>query len=775
MAAVIFLSLSCSDKKAYRAGIESIGDITVAETPWKAGEFWENNPPAAKTLVIFSSDNYLAATASRYYPEWAGKPAAANEAGFIRTAFNKGIFNQIIWVTPFDSSEIFSSSPAIKHILGGQPNTSAVEQKNNVFNLDGIPVTFCSVESIPVIDEISVIFADPSFFSSQYLLAASGRKPPSPDNIVRTLSEKGIRVESVMSLSYVKFRGHLMKHIGQICMNRFIDLLRVPSTLKSNDEYNLLPPLYLSAEGNFNAALKLIERAGLSGNHDSTLLKMLVYIQKGDGEEAAMAYKELINQIPGYSGLENDIGDYLFHRNKPETAKEFYLNLNISVPGITPASVTPEIALNIILISVDTLRADALKCCGNIKMRTPNIDMLAQEGILFTSAYCQIPQTGPSHASMLTGKYPQTLSMLDNGTRLGSEHAVLPEILAEKGALTGAVVSGYPLDSVLCGLDRGFSFYDDEFTVSRCGVALEKTADETTERAVQWLKTQPLGHPFFLFVHYYDPHGPYNPPEKFTGFYEDKNNIFTDVLPGQSPEIPSYQKSGDISDPKHYQRMYAAEISFVDSEIGNLIAYIEKSGLEDKTVFILTADHGESMGEHEYYFDHGHNIYQESVKIPLIIKFPKSEGNRKSAEVVETVDIMPTVLDILNIPVPEGTEGESFYSLLKNHSETIPDARAFMTTGSVYLRDPSAEPLVGMADSKYKLIFDFSTDKYTLFDLAFDPDENVNVINSVPEAASFMKKYLLSQWAGLVEGTSESAELSEEDRKKLNSLGYIGN
>jgi len=292
--------------------------------------------------------------------------------------------------------------------------------------------------------------------------------------------------------------------------------------------------------------------------------------------------------------------------------------------------------LNVILISIDTLRADALGCYGGDIAPTPNIDRLADGGTLFTECKTPVPLTLPSHTTMLTGVYPPGHGVRYNDVSVPADLVFLPEILSEHGYSTAGIIGGFPLDDVF-GFNQGFDYYDDNFTRGR-GTSLtrfETPAGVLVPRCKKWLAENEK-KPFFLFVHFYDPHKPYTPPKEFYLPYKD--------------------------------RPYFGEVASVDEAIGTIIETLERGGLADNTLVILTADHGEALGEHGE-LTHGFFVYEATQHVPLIFYCPGLIPQGREVEgAISVADICPTVLDILGIDLPESVQGESLVPYLYRKS-----------------------------------------------------------------------------------------------------------
>ncbi|MEI7837023.1 MAG: sulfatase, partial [Planctomycetota bacterium] len=264
---------------------------------------------------------------------------------------------------------------------------------------------------------------------------------------------------------------------------------------------------------------------------------------------------------------------------------------------------------NVVLISIDTCRADRLSCYGYKRQTTPNIDALASNGVLFTSASTPVPFTLPAHSSMMTGTYPPTHGVrLNNGDHLADSNITLAEIMRDAGYQTAAFIGAFPLDRIF-GLNQGFDTYDCQFRAKRqMALYSERNAEELTGPAMDWLGKNGK-KPFLLFLHYYDAHFPYEPPPPFNTTY-----------------------AGDL---------YAGEIAYVDRCIGHVVDQLHAMGIYDNTLIIITGDHGESLGEHGEQ-THGFFMYQGTLRVPLVIRAPVGSRNCQVNDNVSLVDIVPT-------------------------------------------------------------------------------------------------------------------------------------
>jgi len=399
----------------------------------------------------------------------------------------------------------------------------------------------------------------------------------------------------------------------------------------------------------------------------------------------------------------------------------------------------PEIVL---FITVDTLRSDHLGCYGYKKVKTPNIDSLAERGTMFKNAISQVPITLPSHCSLFTSTYPQFNNVRDNGrTRLGQSAITLAERMQENGYSTAAFVSTFVLDSKF-GLDQGFETYDDRMQNKPGKMIIEhmdaeRTADKVTDAAVSWLRDKKDGK-IFLWVHYYDPHAIYNPPDPYREIY--KNNP------------------------------YDGEIAFTDEHIGVLLAALKELKLDKKALIIFTSDHGEGLGEHE---EVGHTvfIYDTTLKVPLIFSCPGRIAEGKVIEgQVRLVDIMPTILDFLKLEKNKEIQGKSLIRLMKGRKKSL-DLPAYSESLYAKLRY-NWSALKSLRTKKWKYI---KSPEPELYNIRNDPRELVNLAAStmdvVEELDNRLKSFLTATSSSGV--TETKVVMGEETLQKLASLGYI--
>jgi arylsulfatase A-like enzyme len=429
---------------------------------------------------------------------------------------------------------------------------------------------------------------------------------------------------------------------------------------------------------------------------------------------------------------------------------------------------------NVILISVDTLRADALGVGGSA-VPTPTFDRLASEGTVFEWALAPTSLTAPSHASLFTGLGPLRHGLRKNGQVLADDLDTLAERFRARGYATGAFVSSFVLDPRF-GWAQGFDDYDATFSVAGATIPKElgmpgqffhkhdfdgfdRRAQPTTERALAWLAD--VEEPYFLFVHYIDPHDPYRPPEG----YEDALLEYGFDVTGRS--APSARK------PKRLERLirrYHAEIVYADEWLGRLLAG-RPSARRRWTV--LTADHGEGLGQHDWLF-HAEHLHDELLHVPLIVHDSTGVGRGlRFATPVGLVDLAPTLAELANLGPPSHEEsGRSFASSLRHGTE--PDARAMFAHRRSYPTNPvqNRGEHHSVRHAGWKLIQREGAG-YELYDLTTDPAELVNVVEAHEERASELRRLLEGKLAEAAPRRASAPEFSDEVKAGLEALGYV--
>ncbi len=328
---------------------------------------------------------------------------------------------------------------------------------------------------------------------------------------------------------------------------------------------------------------------------------------------------------------------------------------------------------DVLLITIDTLRADFVHSYGFSREITPNMDALAARGVLFETAIAASTATVPAHASIMTSRYVREHSVgSENGATRLTGVTTLAESLRSAGYDTAAFVSNVVLKT-RTGLDQGFDVYDDLLPSSEAnrGEYFERTADDTAGRALAWL-AQPRDRPFFLWVHLQDPHGPYTPPGAWADAVDEvplRTDRVLSVLPVNRGRggIPSYQALVGIRRAPRYAALYAGEIAFTDHWVGELLAAVDG----DDAVIALTADHGESLDENGFFFQHGHTTTPEQALVPLIVVAP-GIAPRRIEGVTSHVDIAPTLLELAGLAKLEAASGISLVPALRGEAP-LPD------------------------------------------------------------------------------------------------------
>ena len=397
----------------------------------------------------------------------------------------------------------------------------------------------------------------------------------------------------------------------------------------------------------------------------------------------------------------------------------------------------PRRGQNVLLITVDTLRADRLGCYGYGVGSTPNIDRLAKGGVLFEQAVAQVPLTLPSHASLLTGTYPPVNGVRDNNRfRLDPAANTMAETLGSHGYQTGAFIGSFVLDKQF-GLSQGFALYEDRLpSDERDTFFNERSAGQVSRAFFEWLDDLDGDKPFFAWIHLFDPHLPYTPPSPFRERF---------------PSSP-----------------YDGEIAYVDEQIGAILAKLDDAGLDQDTLIVFTADHGESLGEHGE-TSHGFFVYDGSLQVPLIMKSEASipSGGRIGAQ-VRLVDVAPTVFALVDLPIPADVQGESLLAFLNGEQDG--DLPAYGECYASQLNFGWA-PLVSLRYGGFKYI---DAPRPELYDLNADPGEDRNLFLDETARAQSMKRELDALVENWPESFSSRHQPDPESMERLRSLGYAG-
>jgi arylsulfatase A-like enzyme/Flp pilus assembly protein TadD len=411
------------------------------------------------------------------------------------------------------------------------------------------------------------------------------------------------------------------------------------------------------------------------------------------------------------------------------------------LPVCSGLSAQVKLAPNVVVITIDTLRADHLGCYGYKRIRTPNIDALAAEGVRFERAYTPVPVTLPAHTVIFTGTYPMLSGMHDfSGNKLNPSHLTLASVLKQHGYTTAAVIGSAVLDSRF-GLNQGFDFYYDHFDFNRLQESnleeMERPGNVVADVALDWLGKNRKSQ-FFLWMHLYDPHYPYRPPPPYSEQYKD--------------------------------RPYDGEIAFADEQVGRLLSFLKAQGLYRNSLIVLSGDHGESLGEHGEK-NHGFFIYNATLHVPVIIRLPGSPPARVIPEIVSLADLMPTVLKVLKFDLPAQVQGLNLLPLMA--AKKPEESRNLYAETFLPRLHFNWSELRAVETEKYQFI---DAPKPELYDLSQDPGETENLY---PEKKAVAEE-LRARLAALISQYSVGPELAEktpldpELMERLKSLGYAG-
>ncbi len=403
---------------------------------------------------------------------------------------------------------------------------------------------------------------------------------------------------------------------------------------------------------------------------------------------------------------------------------------------------------NIILITLDTTRADRMGFLGSERGLTPNLDILAKQSVVFTRAYAQVPLTTPSHAALLTGTYPQFSRLEDLGAPLRPELPYLPDLLHHHGYHTAAFLGAYILDPAAAapGFQRGFDIYDANFHVRKPGEdrykSVERRAEDVANRATGWLSHHQQ-RPFFIWLHFYDAHDPYDPPEPFKTHYAS---------------FP-----------------YDGEIAYTDSIVGSLVEVLKKHGLYQDSVIAIAADHGEAFGEHGEE-RHGMFLYDETIHVPLLLKLPAERlGGKRVEERVALAEVAPTLLEAAGIAAPAAMQAQSLFPLMDAAKSATGEAGK-TPERPVYSETNYAHRAFGWSElrswrtGKYLYV---QAPKRELYDQTSDPDTDHNLAPAAKAVADTLDSQLTDFQQKTSSAQTEPTKLDPTQAEKLRALGYL--
>ena len=486
-----------------------------------------------------------------------------------------------------------------------------------------------------------------------------------------------------------------------------------------------------------------------------------------------------------------------------------------SIPAPQPGEIR-----HVLMISLDTTRADHLGAYGDTRGLTPHLDSLAARSVRFDDAMSPAPTTLAAHTSILTGSYPQTHGVARNGFVVHPDNVTLPEILQAMGWRTGAVIGSFALESRF-GLDQGFEVFDENFTMGTHGEGSQRPADarrlrdqnqrnarQVTDAALEQIDR--VGDAAsFHFVHYFDPHVPYEAPAAFVQAHaapgagkgandwdiERQVGALQAPILGKGVGLAAVIKQGLI--PKLLEgasgeagaadlalaSLYATEVAYLDSQVGRLITGLDARGLLENTLVVLTGDHGETFWEHGDFWNHGLMLHQTTVHVPLMLAFPDGRGaGRVVAGPVSTVDVLPTVAEVLGLDLPERAEGISLVSAIDGG--LLPQRALFSVATQPYTQEPKdgrwrnifKPQAVRMGPWKY-VRTPYMNGYEQLFHLGRDPGEQHNLcrlpLDAETGAALKLLRQQLQRFSEDVAALPSEFHTAAETSRKLESLGYV--
>jgi arylsulfatase A-like enzyme len=448
---------------------------------------------------------------------------------------------------------------------------------------------------------------------------------------------------------------------------------------------------------------------------------------------------------------------------------------------VVSTSVVPKV--NVLLIVVDTLRADHLAAYGYERKTAPAIKRLAEESVVFENAFTVMGHTLPAHVSLMTGVHPARHHVLSNGWKYDGRFPTLAERLQADGYETAAFVSSFVLESN-SGLDAGFDTYENPSAKRR-----RTPGEETTIAAQEWLRSR-TDEPFFAWVHYFDTHTPYErlagdpwPLEidaKLQSLLQD--NGTADVRMDEIIEKP-VRLNGKVLEIAEAVNAYDNEIRRVDRQVAKLLLVLEEIGAANDTLVIFTADHGEGLGEHDYY-SHGLNLYEEQIHIPLIVRLPgagKGDGHRVE-RAVSLLDLAPTVLDLIDHDTEFLFKGQSLVADLSDSSPPV--SGRWLLTQRRWFSEKSRKKRGGelapnqtlhalRGDARFKFV-QHGDGAAELYDISADPHEDVNLFDDQPADASRLEGKLDELLEERTSGRAPTKQtIDDETREALEALGYI--
>jgi arylsulfatase A-like enzyme len=446
-------------------------------------------------------------------------------------------------------------------------------------------------------------------------------------------------------------------------------------------------------------------------------------------------------------------------------------------PRASPMSRPGGSGRSVLLITIDTLRADHLGSYGYVRKTSPHIDALASRGTLFEEAYTYWPKTPGSFVAMMTGRRASQTGFSKAHPQLLDWNPTLASVLSEAGYETAASVDNPNVASDL-GYAKGFKSYRETWAEPALASEMDKTRAITGD-GIRFLEQARPERPFLLWLHYVNPHAPYTPPPPYDTAFLDASASGGSRLPvvssyhGGIPKqwaVPGKDRVG------YYVAQYDGEIAAVDAEVGRVVEALQRSAVRDRTVVVVTSDHGESLGEHDYYFDHGEDLFDPSLRVPLVVVAPGAPAGRRTRTLASTLDLVPTVLDAVKVSYPPDLAGRSL----------LPSVEGKEQSGWPRLFGQNDRNLSATWDERMKLIATPAGkgNRMALFDRSSDPGETRDVSGARPEdlrvhrvQLDLFQERVDQEWARLKQALAGVAGPQAHDSaacERLKALGYLG-
>jgi len=438
---------------------------------------------------------------------------------------------------------------------------------------------------------------------------------------------------------------------------------------------------------------------------------------------------------------------------------------------------------HVIIVSLDTTRADHMGFLGNPMVKTPALDALAAESIVLTDFMTVVPTTLAAHTSLFTGKYPHNHGTPRNGFMVNEENTLLAEILQEAGFHTAGFVGSFALESRF-DIAQGFDHYDESFSVlvgDDGADQNQRPANEVTDAVISYVDSVGVPERLFLFAHYFDPHLPYAPPAPFDTMYDPKGLTGLPSIDEMNADsLMTAQQANEFL--QRHEMAYAGEVSYMDRHIGRLLDYLSGQNILDDALVVIISDHGENHRDHPAYFNHGFTVYQSTMHGVCFFRLPKAlNGGTRIDYVAASIDVLPSILDLMGLDTPSRIDGEAI-NLRDIEDAPSPRTRFGQATkpkrAETDPRWPNMHKARCIRQTRYKLIETPYQRHHALYDLIDDPGETRNLLENPPPPIERLAEQLrgeLRAWAASADPLAIEFEQKqqEETLKRLRSLGYI--